>query len=223
MKKIVFLFLLLPFLISAQEAPAEEKINGPAGQFSLGMRSTISLFDHQSYQGLGYGGQFRIRAGKRLNTEWYADYIKTDIGGLGQRETVHIGWSVMFYPLGSEIKKGAFTPYFITGHCFDYANVSTINYINKEGVYDSDWEERWSSAVQIGLGTNYNLTDRFDVSLSAQYMSHLGNDIHVKKSSLSSSEGSPPLIIDSSSKGVNLEGHLLMTFSMNVMLFDFIQ
>lgn len=198
--------------------------NNEAGQVELGTRSTISLFDDQTYPGLGYGGQFRIRASKKLNTEWYADYIKTDIGGLGTRETIHIGWSVMFYPFASESKKGSVTPYLIAGHCFDHAKVSA----NITGGVEFPKKERWTTAVQLGIGANYYLSDQINLSLSTQYMYHIGNDLHVEevKAGVESDEHAAHdhdyLLIEDGHDGAVLEGHLLTTLSLNVRIFDFI-
>jgi len=73
---------------------------------------------------MGFGGQFRIRLNSWLSTEWFADHIKTDLGGLGHRETGHIGWSVMFYPMMAPLGGLGFKPYFLAGHCFDFAKIN---------------------------------------------------------------------------------------------------
>ncbi|MGL4599812.1 MAG: hypothetical protein ACRCYO_19965, partial [Bacteroidia bacterium] len=39
-------------------------------------------------------GQFRIRLTDRINTEWFADYISTNLNNLASRSDYHIGWSV---------------------------------------------------------------------------------------------------------------------------------
>jgi len=207
----------------------KEKKDKPVevGQFQLGMRSTVSLFDHQAYPGLGYGAQFRLRPSKRLNTEWYLDYIKTDISGLGQRETAHIGWSVMFYPFNAEVKKGSITPYIIGGHCFDYAKVTSNSYfvpLSTSPIQNS--VKRWSTAVQMGMGANFYISDKVDLSLSGQYMSHIGNELHVDVLNHHGEEvgyddaGENHLIINEEPSKV-LEGHLLLTLSMNIRIADF--
>lgn len=70
--KTFFLLLLIgiPFVSQSQNE---------AGQFSLGMRSTLSLFGDHGKTGIGTGGQFRIRVHKNINTDWFTDYITTDI------------------------------------------------------------------------------------------------------------------------------------------------
>ncbi len=212
--QILLVSLLVPFILLAQET--EKKQRPPeSGQFSLGMRNTMSLFGANGYAGLGYGGQFRIRLGKKLNTEWYADWITTDIGGLGKREDGHIGWSVMFYPTNHTPEKGKFSPYLLAGHCFDYTKVST-NWT----MFQPDSKDRYSTAVQMGIGTNYMIGDRTDFSLSAQYMNHLGSEIETTKKT-SETTAEKYLVINQGKSGLTLEGHLLITLSLNVMIADF--
>lgn len=215
---LIFAAFLFPFLLSAQETstePTKKKRPAESGQFSLGMRNTLSAFGNNGYPGLGYGGQFRIRLGRKLNTEWYADWITTDIGGLGKREDGHIGWSVMFYPLNQSPEKAKLSPYLLAGHCFDYTKVST-NWTR----FIPDSKHRLSTAVQMGLGANYLIGDRTDISLSAQYMSHLGSEIETEKK-VSETTGEEYLLINEAYSGLTLEGHLLVTLSVNVMIADF--
>src|SRR6478735_6549663 len=68
-----------------------------SGSFELGMRNTLSLFGNTGTFGYGTGGHFRLMLAKNLNTEWFADYITTDLYNMGKRVDGHIGWSVMFY------------------------------------------------------------------------------------------------------------------------------
>ncbi|HWY99153.1 MAG TPA: hypothetical protein VNY36_08715 [Bacteroidia bacterium] len=182
---------------------------GVAGQFSLGMRNTISAFTDAKSIGMGAGGEFRIRLGRQLNTEWFADYISTDIQGLGYRRDAHIGWSVLFYLSKNPLTLGKVTAYVLAGHCFDYTKVY------------SDWPgiapgERWSSAVQGGFGIHYNITRNFDISLLSQYMMHLGTDIN-SNIVIDEASGQQYLNITKES-GLSLEGHLLTTISLNYML-----
>lgn len=223
---LVVLIFLFPLLGIAQNGGNRNSLSNKEhvdGQFSLGMRNTANLFGKGNNYGLGYGGQFRIRAGKRLNTEWYADYIKTNYSGVGQRETVHIGWSVMFYPFNTSTRKGAFTPYIIAGHCFDYARVkSNLYYDPALTSFTSNSAKRWTSAVQLGLGASYHISDRLDLSLSAQYMTHLGKDIRAEVEQVDESSEQYLHIYDDLDD-LTLEGHLLMTMSLNYILFDFIK
>lgn len=184
------------------------------GQFSFGMRTTTSLFGHDNIPGLGVGGQMRWQFFDFLNTEWFADWITIDLNGAGTRNNAHIGWSVLFYPK----KFGKFTPYAIAGHCFDYAQVTPFS----TPVVDrsADVITRWSSAVQMGLGTHYFLTERFNLSLSAQYMLHLGKHLNYEIQDL----GNDTYYLDTNPIGdnhnVGLEGHILLTFSINYRIAD---
>ena len=110
MKKLILSFLLIsPIIIWAQEEPKTE-----SGRFSLGVRSSMSLFnDGNAGIGQGAGGQFRIQVNKKVNTEWFADYITSGIGDYANRKDGHIGWSVMFYMSNSPNKKKQFKSLFI--------------------------------------------------------------------------------------------------------------
>lgn len=209
MKKFILsICILSTFSLFSQEKKAENF----AGNLELGMRSTMSVFGHDDQPGYGTGGQFRIRFGKFINTEWFADYITTNLDGLGKRNDAHIGWSVMFYPYDSYDK--VFQPYFLAGHCFDYTSVRSYYYIP---TYDS----RWSSAVQMGLGTSFNL-ELLNVSLGTQYMMHLGREIEYQK--LQSAEGETYLQVgdgyNHSNGNTGLEGHLFLTLSINAKIAD---
>jgi len=211
MKRLLF----IPFLLISIVSWAQEKTKDNfGGEFQLGMRSTMSVFGHDAQPGYGTGGQFRLRFGKYINTEWFADYITTNLGGLGKRNDAHIGWSVMFYPYDSYEK--VFQPYFLAGHCFDYTSVRSYYYIP---TYDS----RWSSAVQMGLGTSFNL-EVINISVGTQYMMHLGREIEYEK--LQSAEGETYLQVGHShghghSHGsTGLEGHLFLTLSINAKIAD---
>lgn len=195
---------------------AQEEDNTPKkyldkGQFSFGMRTTTSLFGHDNIPGLGVGGQMRWQILNYINTEWFADWITIDLDGAGTRNNAHIGWSVLFYPK----QFGRFTPYAIAGHCFDYAKVTPFStpYLDRSG----DVTSRWSSAIQAGLGAHYFLSDRFDISLAAQYMLHLGN--HLDYEILDTPSG-PYLDTDSHTDGPGQEGHILITASLNIRIAD---
>src|ERR1041385_773516 len=87
MKKFFLLFFLLPMYGIAQEY---EHIDNESGYFSIGVRNTVSAFSDDGETGFGYGGMFRIRVLQRINIDWFADYITTDIGGVARREDGHI-------------------------------------------------------------------------------------------------------------------------------------
>lgn len=214
MKSLIFvlsLFLSLNFFSQDIEETSKQ-----AGTLELGVRNTLSLFENDGHTGVGFGGQFRLWLGNKLNTEWYSDYIKTDIGGLGNRNTVHIGWSVMFYPLEANT---TLSPYFVAGHCFDYAKITIYDGANTS-------KERKSSAIQLGIGNSFRLSKRMDISLSAQYMMHIGDDIHT---SVINVNGTEQLTFDTNNSdghnhshtgGLATEGHILVTASLNFKLVD---
>lgn len=188
------------------------------GIVSLGMRSTLSTFNSHENEGngLGVGGQFRIQFADRVNSDWFFDYIKSDIGNFASRTDYHIGWSVLYYltnPGYSEISTNSYgnksvprlRPYILAGHCFDYTRLVS-NFDN------ANYMERWSSAVQAGLGTHINLTPRWDISIVGQYMMHLGNDVggHFENG----------VVEFHHEKGTSVEGHLLFNLSLNYKIGD---
>ncbi len=202
LKSIVIAAFLL-FCIGTQ---AQKDSTG--GLFSLGMRSTISSFTDANSIGMGAGGQFRIRVAKHLNTDWFSDYINTNIQGLGYRRDIHIGWSVDFYLDKEPLQVHKVTPFLLAGQCFDYTNVYSY--------YTQIDMERWSAAAaQGGFGMTYNLTKNFDFSAVFMYMMHLGT--HVETQVEYTEPGLKYLSI-TKDPGASLDGHLLITFSVNYML-----
>lgn len=204
MKKLKKSYLTLVVLLCSVIAYSQG--DNKSGQFFLGVRSTSSLFTDAGTPGSGIGGMFRIRMGKRVNTEWFADYLTTNLQNLGYRRDGHIGWSVLFYLSKEPMQAKKLSPFLIAGHCFDYTKVYVLA--------DKKNEDRWSSAVQMGIGTHYNVTEKFDVSLTAQYMSHLGADLH---SHIEEDRGVKKLEIEKHGSA-GLEGHVLLTLSLNYRL-----
>lgn len=165
--------------------------------------------------GFGSGGQFRLRLSKMLNTEWFSDYIITNIGDLGKRVDGHIGWSVMFYMM-DDPDAHKIRPYFLAGHCFDYTKVTPFSTYIQDRSGDSKY--RWSSATQAGMGVHFFIGEKFNISLSSQYMLHLGRDIHADVITVN---GVKELSVSETTKHDNtLEGHLLTTLSLNIRLAD---
>lgn len=170
------------------------------GWFSLGARSTVSSFSHDGF-GLGTGGQFRIRFSDQVNTDWFADFISINIDDRVKSDYYHIGWSVLFYPFSGKEFNSKVSPYFLAGHCFDYNRKMEI-------ANTSNMLDRWGSAVQGGIGAHFNLTERFDISLTSQYMMHFTSEIGYETVGEN-------IIFDRHSHGNVLEGHLLTTLSLN--------
>lgn len=206
MKKFFFILAFFPLGIFAQE----KENYSENGRLELGVRSTLSLFGTDNTLGFGTGGQFRLRLLERVNTEWFADFISNDLSGLGRRNDGHIGWSVMFYPFSPEKQV---MPYLLAGHCFDYTRVN----IYHDGFSPMESRKRWSSAVQMGLGTSFNLSERANISLSGQYMLHLGKDIHTH---IHEENGKNILHFKDSGHTSGFEGHVFLTLSMNFKLAD---
>lgn len=177
------------------------------GNFSIGTRNTISFFNDDDAIGKGIGGQFRFQFMDKLNSEWYADYIPSQTK-ITHRDDYHIGWSLMYY-FGKNVRfDHVLQPYLIAGHCFDYSVVSQVgNHKNNA--------DRFSSATQAGLGTHFNITKRFDCSLSAQYMLHFGKEIEAD-----AVKGESRLDIHRS-EFVKPDGHLLFTISFNYKFVNF--
>ncbi len=196
--------LLVFSLVGISNIWCQEK-NELGGMFSLGSRSTLSFFDHHgASMGIGMGGQFRIQLTDRVNTEWYMDYLSSETDGVIGRKDLHIGWSVFYYYLKNNASpEKLIQPFFELGHCFDHAFVNEIG--------TNNFAERWSSAVQIGTGVSFNISPKFDFTTKVQYMIHLGSDISAK---IDSQDGHQHVHIHEH-KGVDLEGHLLLTFSLN--------
>ncbi len=207
MRKYYLFFLLVslsPLVLNAQRINKEN----PSGLFSLGMRSTVSTFGHKDWSntGLGAGAAFRLQFSKYINTEWFFDFINTGIDKKAYRDDYHIGWSVMFYPLAAKENFSKYIkPYILAGHCFDYTRVV-------ENANPSNFKQRWSGAIQAGLGTHFNLTPRFDISILGQYMMHLGTDVHAHVYANN--------ILIEQHKATSLEGHLLFTFGIYYKIVD---
>lgn len=200
-------FIALLGCAYAAHAQSVDVKNGLAGTISAGGRSAYSLFNsgHGGDALNGIGGQFRIRLADRVNTDWFYDYFRGPIGDHAHRQDQHIGWSVLFYLREPAQARQLVQPYILAGHCFDYTKQQANNDPGNKA-------ERWSSAVQAGLGTHFSLTDRMDVSLVAQYMIHLGNEVHADEH-----DGA---IEFHEEKASSLEGHLLVHLSFNYILFD---
>jgi len=204
------LFMAVPLLLISITSLAGETKKGrdqSTGNFSIGTRNTISMFNDDAAIGKGIGGQCRFQFMDKLNSEWYADYIPSQTK-ITHRDDYHIGWSLMYY-FGKNVHfDHVLQPYLIAGHCFDYSVVSQVgNHHNNA--------DRFSSATQAGLGTHINITKRFDCSLSAQYMLHFGKEIETNA-------GPGDGVVDiHRSEFVQPDGHLLFTISFNYKFVNF--
>lgn len=198
MRKLIFGVLLISsFSLKAQK---------DAGTFSVGVRNTISLFDHNKEAKVGYGigGQFRIQALEHLNTEWFVDYLQQDLGDAAFRKDIHVGWSLMFYPWvqKDKTKRQIFKPYIAAGHCFDWSELHLKDYRNIKG-------KKFSSAIQAGTGAHLNITDKLDLTVLAQYMIHLGQDLALDY------DAENHVHSVNKYKHTAANGHLLLTIGLN--------
>jgi opacity protein-like surface antigen len=190
----------------AQKKQQQQLYEKQGGNLSTGLRGTLSGFSHGGKEvGYGVGGHFRLQIVDRVNTEWYADVLTSNLYGIAHRWDYHIGWSVMYYILHPHGFKRKITPYIVAGHCFDHTRIA----LNGQ---PETAKARWSSAVQMGAGMHYNITPKFDISLTTQYMLHLGNELHAHM------EENGELEIETH-KNAGWEGHLLISLSVNYKLF----
>lgn len=203
MKKLLIILMSCNGILHAQELKIK---NNQSGIFSLGIRSTTSVFEHNDFgvNGFGYGGQMRVQLANRLNTEWFFDYMRGNVGQVVNRTDYHVGWSVMYYftdKVAPPVK-----PYIIAGHCFDrtelYESTNRSNTIHKN-----------SSAIQAGAGVHFNLSERMDITFTSQYMFHLGKDVHAHI------HDNKPVEFEIH-KGTGLEGHLLLNLGINYKIAD---
>jgi len=189
-------------------AENEKKVRDEGtGNFSLGTRNTISMFSDDAATGIGIGGQARFHFNDKFNSEWYADYIPSQTS-ITHRDDYHIGWSIMFYPGKNVHFDHLLQPYLIAGHCFDYSVVSEVGNKNNNA-------DRFSSATQAGLGTHFNISKRFDCSLSAQYMLHFGKEIETSSNPVNGT------VDIHRSEFVKPDGHFLVTLSFNYKFVNF--
>ena len=202
MKKLLIILLISPML-SAQPLTIRGQ---QGGLFSLGVRTTVSTFNGGDFgnNGFGVGGQFRLQLANHLNTNWFLDYLTSNVGDYATRTDYHIGWSVMYY--FTDKQTPVVKPYIMAGHCFDKTQLKSLREAGNQAT-------RNSSAVQAGAGLHFNLSDRMDLSVDAQYMIHLGTDIHAHQ------EGDGSVSLEEH-KGAGLEGHLLFNVSVNYKITD---
>lgn len=203
MKKLLIISLLFPFVSLAQPM----KIRGQQGGiFSLGLRTTVSTFNGGDFgnSGFGVGGQYRLQFANKVNTDWYFDYITSNIEDYARRTDYHIGWSVLCYFTSKP--NPPVKPYILAGHCFDWTELTDLG-------DNSNSALRRSSAVQVGAGFHVNLSERMDLSFVSQYMIHLGSDIHAERTEAGN-------VIFEKEKGAGLEGHLLFHIGINYKIAD---
>lgn len=214
-RQVVFIFIvLLPALqIRAQSKSTITSLRDDlfdkkqGGNVSLGMRNTISFFNDGDPKaiGTGSGGHYRIQISNRVNTEWYADVFLSNIHNKAHRADYHIGVSVMYYLIDPKGFTRKLTPYVISGYCFD----ETVIKINGEGGASGS---RFSSEVHGGIGCSYNVTPRFDISMTTQYGFHLGKELDLEEHP----DGGMTI---ETQKNAGWQGHLMISISVNYKIF----
>lgn len=205
----MLLLIVLPavkaFASGPKKFPKDTTYYAPqGGNYSLGLRHIISAFNHgdPGEIGTGIGGQMRIQIVDRVNTEWYADVIPANIKNKASRMDYHIGWSVMYYILDPKGFNRKLTPFVVAGHCFDWTRIKVTDAETKQA------KTNFSSAVQAGLGCHYNVTPRFDITLTTQYMFHLGKELHAHE------DESGSMYIEQHGHA-GWQGHLLINIGVN--------
>lgn len=197
-------FIFLVFAMFFVTILAQKIRPEAAGNFSIGVRSSLGLVYENDWNkaSFGNGGQLRVKLSDRVNTEWFADFLQGDLKDYAKRTDIHVGWSVLYYPLKN---KSTVQPYLLAGHCFEFLKM-------EENANEANHIHRRSASVQAGAGTHWNLSPKFDVSLTAQYMMHFGTNINVDASS------SP--IVFTKESGLSLQDHLLFNLSLNYNIAD---
>jgi len=203
MKKILLITLIFPIFSFAQ--PLKVRKN-QSGMFSLGVRTTLSTFNSGDIgnNGFGVGGQYRLQIADHINSEWFADYISSNVGDFAKRTDYHIGVSIMSY--FTRKPSPLIKPYLVAGYCFDWTELTAINDRTNNA-------SKSSSAVQAGAGFHLNLSPRLDLSFVSQYMIHLGGDIYAYRQT----DGTVGL---EKEEGAGLEGHLLFHIGINYKIAD---
>lgn len=197
-KLILTIALMLTFCGTVS---AQRKSNVQSGYFSVTQRISGSLWGMNEWKlsGLGKGTAFRIQISKRLNSEWYGDFIKTEYKGVAYRWDRHLTNSLMFYFRDLDSVKHKFHPFISASvFCLDFTHVEIVG---------GQSLQRFSLSQQFGVGTHYFITERADISVYAQYYNHLGNDIHIEELP----DGT--LHLEEHRGRISLEGHMFLVCS----------
>ena len=198
--------IISALIFSLQLRAQELKMKGSdAGTFSLGVRSCIGIVNDGKWQktAFGAGGQFRIRFSDRVNSDWFLDFLTADLEDYAWRTDVHIGWSVLYYL--TRKPDAVVQPYILAGHCFEYLKFTDNKDWNNNSV-------RYSASIQGGAGVSFNITKRFDISVVAQYMIHIGTKLTAAKVN--------DAAVFTKSSGIGTQDHVLLHISLNYKIAD---
>ena len=204
---VILMLVILPGILSAQtrrsalaDSLRSQFFDKEAGMLSLGARNNMNIFFLDGQEpGIGSGASLRLQLLDRLSTEWFADVITGNIHNKANRMDAHIGWNVMFYLIDPKGFTRKLTPFIAAGHCFDYTGIK-INGENQKRV------QKWTSAVQMSLGCHYNITPKFDISLTTLYDLHLGRELEAEIQK----DGSVAI---AEHKNAGWEGHIMFIIS----------
>ena len=211
MKKAFLIVGTLFFIANVQAQEKSNELLNSVGSLSMGTRNTISMFsaEGKTYWGMSVGGQLRMRIHDKLNSDWFGDYVTTNVGNLAARTDFHGGVSMMPYTFGTpRIMKATFYP--LAGFCIDYTRFNVTSGITQAD--EPRMLERYSFAIQLGGGMQIPLSQKFDFTTTAHYMLHSGSDVHMHINNQN--------VLLSLHKGFQLEGHFLFSFSVNYKLFN---
>ncbi len=195
-KYLLLLLLTLPYLLMAQK-PMKVKYT-KAGIFSLGMRLPFGFASSPGVLNVaqGLGIESRIQLGKHYNSEYYGDYLLSKFGDSAVRSTGHIGASFLLYP---QDKLRRVQPFVFVGPDANFEKI-------RQQTNAANAASRWNFAAHAGLGMHLNVSWRSDITLSSAYMLHFG-----KKIDIQSLEDESVFL----TQGNGIDGHLLLTISMN--------
>jgi len=204
MKRIIACVWMVAVL-SASYGQALKLKKGYGGILSVGARSSIGLVNDGNWQqpAFGAGAQFRLRFSERVNSDWFFDYLTADLKDYAWRTDYHIGWSVIYYLTKNPSPR--FQPYVLAGHCFE-----NLKFTDNHD--PSHRANRWSASVQAGAGVHYNITPRFDLSLVAQYMLHMGTKL--------TAEAPEGEAVFTKHSGFGFQDHVLLHLSINYKIAD---
>jgi hypothetical protein len=206
---VLFLLLFITDLLTAQTN--KDSVPDQTGYLSMGARNSVGIFTSNGkyFVGTGAGGQFALRIAKNFNSHWFADWIVSNIENKAQRYDFHSGFSMMPEVFSPRVGKTHIALFPLGGICIDYTKFSITtgnNYTN-----GPTFLERYSFAVQAGLGLTVPVSKRLDFSFETHYMFHIGTDVEINI------DGDNVELIKKT--GTNMEGHLFFAISMDYKLF----
>lgn len=205
MSRIIIVFiLLLPITGFSQE----EIYSRENGILTFGTRSSVTLSPQGDNVGTGFGGVMRLKFSRRINSEWFADYITSNIAGLARKTDNQLGGAVLFYPFNSFVEQGRKIPFLVLGQALVNSRI-TKNGLNGETA------SQWYPLANAGIGGHWYFTNKFDFSLSCQYMQPLGRGIEA--SEFSGSQGEREITIN---ENVRTPGYFFLNLSFNATIAD---